>query len=53
MPKPKLTLHKTPDEYTLALAERDTQTDDLDPVTAHLEARIQVVEFRLSYPQAA
>jgi hypothetical protein len=50
---PIFTLHKTPDEYTLALAERDTQTDDLDPVTAHLEARIQVVEFRQTYTAQA
>ncbi|MCX4778147.1 hypothetical protein [Streptomyces sp. NBC_01264] len=50
---PSSPLIETPDEYTLALAERETQTDTIDPVTALIEARIQVAEFRHSYLEAA
>ncbi|WP_405941598.1 hypothetical protein [Streptomyces sp. NBC_00207] len=50
---PKFTLIKTPTEYDLALAEREAEADHLDPVTALIEARIQVVEFRQTQPQAA
>lgn len=31
---PIFTLIKTPDEYDLALAEREAQADVIDPVTA-------------------
>jgi hypothetical protein len=47
------TLIKTPDAYDLALAERDAQADTIDPVTALIEARIQVIDYRHSYPEAA
>lgn len=50
---PRFAPTETPDEYTLALAERETQTDIIDPITALLEARIQVVEFRQNYSEAA
>ncbi|MFJ3839443.1 hypothetical protein ACIPY6_28605 [Streptomyces sp. NPDC090054] len=50
---PTFTLIKTPNAYDLALAERDMQADTLDPATALIEARIQVVEFRQAYPEAA
>lgn len=49
----RFTLIKTPDDFDLALAERQAQADTIDPTTALIEARIQVVEFRQSYPQAA
>lgn len=50
---PTFTLIKTPDEYDLAIAEREAQADTIDPVTALIEARIQVIDYRQSYPEAA
>lgn len=46
-------LIEMPDEYDLAIAEREAQTGTINPVTALLEARIQILNFRQSYPEAA
>lgn len=50
---PNLSLIKTPDEYDLAIAEREAQADVIDTTTALIEARIQVIDYRQSYPEAA
>lgn len=50
---PVFTLFKTPDEYDLAVAEREAQADVIDATTALIEARIQVIDYRQSYPEAA
>lgn len=55
----RFTLIKTPDEYDLAIAEREAQTDAIDAIdaidaaTALIEARIQVIDFRQNHPEAA
>lgn len=50
---PRFTLIKTPDDFDLALAEREAQADTIDPVTALLEARVQVLDFRQNHLEAA